>query len=62
MGSLGEPRWILGDEMMAYDHVRAWCGGIPQAFGDGREDEIKEILFPENFVNWNGTRLEKFTP
>ena len=41
------------------DHVRAWCGGIPQVFGDGTEADVKEILFPDHFVDWKGTRLEK---
>jgi hypothetical protein len=41
------------------ERVRAWCGGIPQVFGEGNENDVKEILFPDHFVNWNGTRLEK---
>lgn len=40
------------------EHVRAYCGGIPQVFGDGGEEGVKEILFPEHFGNWKGTRLE----
>ncbi|WP_288788601.1 hypothetical protein [uncultured Fibrobacter sp.] len=41
------------------EYVRAWCGGIPQVFADGDEAAVKEILFPNHFVNWKGTRLEK---
>lgn len=41
------------------DQVRAWCGGIPDVFGEGTETDVKEILYPTDFVNWHGTRLEK---
>ncbi len=37
-------------------HVRAYCGGIPDVFGDGFEADVKAILYPE-WVNWKGTRL-----
>ena len=40
--------------------VRAWCGGIPQVFYDGTEADVKEILYPEGFVDWKGTRLENW--
>ena len=38
-------------------NVRAWCGGIPDVFGEGNEANVKEILYPD-FVEWKGTRLE----
>jgi hypothetical protein len=38
-------------------NVRAWCGGIPDVFGEGNEADVKEILYPD-FVEWKGTRLE----
>ena len=38
--------------------VRAYCGGIPDVFGEGTEADVKEILYPE-WVDWKGTRLEK---
>lgn len=40
------------------DKVRAWTGGIPQVFGNCSENDVKELLYPEQFVNWDGTRLE----
>lgn len=49
-----ENAWsIFGD-----DKVRAWTGGIPDVFGDGTESDVNELLYPKDFVNWNGTRLE----
>ncbi len=41
------------------DKVRAWTGGIHQIFGNCSENAVKELLYPEHFVNWDGTRLEK---
>ena len=41
------------------NHVRAYCGGIPDVWGNASEAEIKEILYPE-WVDWKGTRLESF--
>lgn len=39
-------------------YVRAYCGGIPDVWGDATENEVSEILYPK-WVNWKGTRLEK---
>ncbi len=43
------------------EHVRAYTGGIPQVWGDATEQEVREILYPENWDSemWKGTRLEK---
>ena len=43
------------------DHVRAWCGGIPQVWGNATEAEVREILYPKDWnpEMWKGTRLEK---
>ncbi len=43
------------------ENVRAYCGGIPQVWGDATENELKEILYPQswNANMWKGTRLEK---
>lgn len=38
------------------EYVRAYCGGIPDVFGDGSETGVKTILYPE-WVNWKETRL-----
>ena len=38
------------------DKVRAWTGGIPQVFGNCSENDVKELLYSEQFVNWDGTR------
>lgn len=40
------------------DRVRAYCGGIPDVFGEGNEADVREILYPD-WVEWKGTRLEK---
>ncbi len=39
--------------------VRAWIGGIPEIFGNCTESDVRELFYPEKFVNWKGTRLEK---
>jgi hypothetical protein len=39
------------------ERVRAWCGGVPEVFGNGSEEDVRKILYPE-WVNWKGTRLE----
>lgn len=39
------------------DNVRAWTGGIPQVFGNCTESDVTQLFYPENFVDWNGTRL-----
>lgn len=39
--------------------IRAWTGGIPQVFGNGTENEVKELFYP-SLVNWKCTRLEDF--
>ncbi len=41
------------------EQVRAYTGGIPNVFGSCTESEIGEVFFPTDFVDWNGTRLEK---
>lgn len=43
------------------DHVRAWCGGIPQVWGNATEAEVSEILYPKDWnpEMWKGTRLEE---
>ena len=40
-------------------NVRAYCGGIPDVFGNGLEADVREILYP-NWVDWKGTRIEKW--
>ena len=40
------------------EKVRAWTGGIPQVFGNCTEFDVKGVFYPD-FVNWDGTRLEK---
>lgn len=40
------------------ENVRAWTGGIPQVFGNCTEFDVKGVFYPD-FVNWDGTRLEK---
>ncbi|MDY6398124.1 MAG: hypothetical protein SPL22_10385 [Treponema sp.] len=40
------------------DKVRAWTGGIPQVFGDCTGNDVKELFYPKDFVNWARTRLE----
>ena len=37
-------------------HVRAYCGGIPDVWGNASESEVSDILYP-NWANWKGTRL-----
>lgn len=39
-------------------YVRVWTGGIPQVFGNCNENDVKELLYPLKFCNWNDTRLE----
>ena len=49
-----ESAWaIFGKE-----NVRAWTGGIPQVFGSATENDVKELLYPKDFVDWKETRLE----
>ena len=40
------------------NRVRAYCGGIPDVWGNASESEIREILYPSSWVSWKGTRLE----
>ena len=56
--SYGASAIVNAVSIFGKEYVRAWCGGIPQVFGDGDESAVKEILFPDHFVNWKGTRLE----
>ena len=39
--------------------VRAWTGGIPQVFGNCSENDVKELLYPADWIEWKGTRLER---
>lgn len=38
------------------ENVRAYCGGIPNVFGNCSESDVKELFYPD-FVDWRGTRL-----
>lgn len=40
------------------EKVRAWTGGIPHVFGNCTEKNVKDLFYPD-FVEWDGTRLEK---
>ena len=39
------------------DKVRAYTGGIPQVFGDADESAVNQLLYPQNFVRWDETRI-----
>lgn len=39
------------------DNVRAYTGGIPDVWGNASESEVRELLYPDHWVNWKGTRL-----
>ncbi len=42
------------------ENVRAYCGGIPQVWGDATEKDVNELLYPRDWIPdmWNGTRLD----
>ncbi len=39
------------------ENVRAYTAGIPDVFGDSTEQDMQNLLYPGDFVNWTGTRL-----
>ena len=40
------------------ENVRAFTGGIPQVFSSCTEADVKSLLYPTDFVDWCGTRVE----
>lgn len=55
--SLGVKAIINAVAIFGENRVRAYCGGIPDVWGNVSESEVREILYP-SWVNWQGTRLE----
>ncbi|MBR3072826.1 hypothetical protein [Fibrobacter sp.] len=55
--SLGVKAIINAVAIFGENRVRAYCGGIPDVWGNASESEVREILYP-SWVNWQGTRLE----
>ena len=41
------------------DNVRAFVRGVPEIFGEGTEDDVKNILYPCNQPGWS---IKAFTP
>ncbi len=53
----GYPTYEFIKQLIPEKKIRLYAGGIPQIFGEGLEDDVKNLLYPD-FVDWSGTRFK----